>query len=150
MVELLLPGVAEYAPHRSAVSDDDFHVNFDTSVVLPAAGDDGYKWGEPADRDPHLWGEITLTGAPEHLNGEPLIGAKLTIECWWCGDDPTVDVYEFEIDIEGELYGSSLDHIHNRPECVRLTDQWSYPPADIVVRAIDAKRRRDRDRLHKV
>lgn len=82
---------------RCSVSDDDFNLdfNFDTTAVLldaRAGDDDGYKWGEPAGRDPYMWGEITLTGAPEHLNGEPLIGAKLTIECWWRGDDPSVDV----------------------------------------------------------
>ncbi len=129
----------------SSMSDFDFDLNFDfdTQAMPPAASDDGYGWGAPAGRDPHMWGAITISGAPDFLTGESLIGARLTFECCWRGDDAYVDAYEFEIDIEGELYGPTLDHIRNHPECVRVAEQWSYPPADIVVRALDAVRRRD-------
>jgi hypothetical protein len=140
-----------------SLSEDDLdsglHCNFDTSSVLidsHSDDDDGCKWGEPVGRDPHMWGAITLSGAPDFLNGESLTGARLTCECCWEGDDVYVDVYEFMIDIEGGVYGSPLDHIRNHPECVRLIDQWGCPPADIVMRAIDAKRRRDLESLRGV
>ena len=97
-----------------------------------------------------MWGAITLSGAPDFLNDEPLTSAWLTFECYWTGDGGYVDAYEFEIDIEGELHGAPLDHIRDRPHCVRFADRRSYPPADIVVRAIDAKRRRDLECLRGV
>ena len=138
------------APWAHDPSFDDREFDFTPPTAVPGSDDDGFRWGEPAGRDPRMWGSITLTVAPVPLSGEPPIGTRLEFTCCWDRDQKEVEWYAFDIDTNLELHGALLDHVRNHPECVRVADRSSFPPADIVVRAIDAKRRRDQESLLRV